>query len=143
MLDTCDGSGAPLSDAERLTGIGRFLRATSIDELPQLINVLKGDISLVGPRPLLTRYLPRYSNNQLRRHDVLPGITGWAQVNGRNAIGWGQKFELDVWYVDNWSLGLDVRIMFMTVARVFRRDGISSAGHATMPEFLGNDDTTV
>lgn len=117
--------------------MGRFLRASSIDELPALWNVLRGELSLVGPRPLLMEYLPRYSPEQARRHDVLPGITGWAQINGRNAIPWKQKFALDVWYVDHWSPWLDLRILLLTVVRVVRRDGITSPGHATMPEFTG------
>jgi lipopolysaccharide/colanic/teichoic acid biosynthesis glycosyltransferase len=133
--------GRPLPDAERLTRLGRFLRATSIDELPQLWNVLRGDVSLVGPRPLLVQYLSRYSPEQARRHDVLPGITGWAQVNGRNAISWEDRFALDVWYVDHWSLALDLKILAMTVARVFQRSGISREGHATMPEFTGSTGT--
>jgi lipopolysaccharide/colanic/teichoic acid biosynthesis glycosyltransferase len=124
-------------DQVRITPVGRFLRATSLDELPQLLNVLKGDMSLVGPRPLLVRYLPRYSQRQRRRHDVLPGLTGWAQVNGRNALSWDQKFEHDVWYVEHWSLALDAKIVAKTVLHVVRRDGISAEGHATMPEFLG------
>jgi lipopolysaccharide/colanic/teichoic acid biosynthesis glycosyltransferase len=139
MLDSVGADGAPLPDAERLTAIGTFLRASSLDELPQLWNVLTGDVSLVGPRPLLMQYLPRYSPEQRRRHDVLPGITGWAQVNGRNAISWEQKFALDVWYVDHWSLALDVKILFMTFARVLSRSGISREGHATMPEFMGSE----
>jgi lipopolysaccharide/colanic/teichoic acid biosynthesis glycosyltransferase len=133
--------GRPLPDAERLTRLGRFLRATSIDELPQLWNVLRGDVSLVGPRPLLVQYLSRYSPEQARRHDVLPGITGWAQVNGRNAISWEDRFALDVWYVDHRSLALDLKILAMTVARVFQRSGISREGHATMPEFTGSTGT--
>lgn len=137
MREATDAEGRPLSDAERLTPVGRWLRATSVDELPQLWNVLRGDISLVGPRPLLVRYLPRYSPEQRRRHDVMPGITGWAQIHGRNAISWEEKFALDVWYVDNWSLALDARILIETVGRVLRRDGVSSDGHATMPEFEG------
>ena len=137
MREAFDADGRPLSDAERLTAVGRWLRATSIDELPQLWNVLRGDISLVGPRPLLVRYLPRYSPEQRRRHDVMPGITGWAQIHGRNAISWEQKFDLDVWYADHWSLALDARILWHTVGRVLRRDGVSSDGHATMPEFEG------
>lgn len=131
--------GRQLADEERLTGLGRFLRATSLDELPQLWNVLRGHLSLVGPRPLLMRYLERYTPEQARRHEVLPGITGWAQVNGRNAISWEEKFALDVWYVDHWSLALDLRILLMTVRRVFRREGISRQGHATMPEFMGKN----
>lgn len=129
--------GRLLSDAERLTGLGRFLRRTSVDELPELINVLRGDMSLVGPRPLLMHYLDRYSREQMRRHEVRPGITGWAQVNGRNAITWEKKFELDIWYVDNRSLGLDLKILWMTVVAVATRRGISAAGNATMPEFVG------
>jgi lipopolysaccharide/colanic/teichoic acid biosynthesis glycosyltransferase len=142
MLNAVDASGRSLPDAERLTGLGRFLRATSLDELPQLWNVLAGDLSLVGPRPLLMQYLPRYSPEQARRHEVLPGITGWAQVNGRNAITWDQKFALDVWYVDNWSLRLDAQILLLTLARVLRRSGISREGHATMPEFMGSGSST-
>lgn len=137
MREATDTSGRPLSDAERLTPVGRWLRATSIDELPQLWNVVRGDLSLVGPRPLLVRYLPRYSPEQRRRHEVMPGITGWAQIHGRNAISWEEKFALDVWYVEHWSLGLDARILLETVGRVLRRDGVSSEGHATMPEFEG------
>ena len=137
-LRTMRAGGPGLSDAERLTRVGRFLRRTSIDELPQLWNVLKGDLSLVGPRPLLMRYLPRYTPEQARRHEVLPGITGWAQVNGRNALSWEEKLRLDVWYVDNWSLGLDLRILARTVAQVFRGSGVSAPGEATMPEFMGS-----
>ena len=129
------GSGP---DAERLTPFGRFLRATSLDELPELLNVLAGDMSLVGPRPLLMQYLPRYSKEQARRHEVLPGITGWAQINGRNALTWEQKFALDVWYVDNRCLALDLAILWRTLRAVLRRQGISAAGAATMPEFLGS-----
>lgn len=125
------------SDAERLTGFGRFLRRTSLDELPELLNVLRGDLSLVGPRPLLMRYLPLYSIRQRRRHEVRPGITGWAQVNGRNAISWERKFEYDVWYVENRSFGLDLKILFLTVLQVLLRKNISAAGDATMPEFKG------
>jgi len=138
MRQALGTDGRPLPDAERLTRLGRFLRATSLDELPQLWNVLRGDLSLVGPRPLLMQYLPRYSPEQARRHQVLPGITGWAQVNGRNAISWEEKFALDVWYVDHWSLWLDVKILLITVWRVVRRDGVSRQGHATMPEFTGS-----
>lgn len=130
--------GPALGDAERLTRAGRMIRAASLDELPQLWNVLRGEISLVGPRPLLMQYLDRYSPEQARRHDVMPGITGWAQINGRNTISWDEKFALDVWYVDNWSLTLDLRILFTTVLRVLRREGISQNGHATMPEFMGS-----
>jgi lipopolysaccharide/colanic/teichoic acid biosynthesis glycosyltransferase len=142
MLERRDATGKLLPDAERLTRVGRMLRATSLDELPQLWNILRGDISLVGPRPLLMEYLPRYSPEQARRHDVMPGITGWAQVNGRNGIDWEKKFEHDVWYVDHWSLWLDIRILFLTIWQVFRRQGISSANHATMPEFMGNRHST-
>ena len=139
MNDARDVWGELLPDAERLTPVGRFLRETSLDELPQLWNVLKGDLSLVGPRPLLVRYLGRYSPEQARRHDVLPGITGWAQVNGRNAISWEEKFRLDVWYVDHWSLALDAKILALTALKVLRRDGIASEGHVTMPEFMGSE----
>jgi lipopolysaccharide/colanic/teichoic acid biosynthesis glycosyltransferase len=134
-----DASGRKLSDAERLTPFGRWLRGTSLDELPELWNVLRGDMSLVGPRPLLMQYLPLYSPRQARRHEVRPGITGWAQVNGRNALTWPQKFELDVWYVENRSLWLDLRILWMTLLVVLRRDGISAQGEATMPPFTGNE----
>ncbi|TAK28227.1 MAG: sugar transferase [Myxococcaceae bacterium] len=137
MREATDPEGRPLSDAERITPVGRWLRATSVDELPQLWNVLRGDLSLVGPRPLLVRYLPRYSPEQRRRHEVMPGITGWAQIHGRNAISWEEKFALDVWYVEHWSLALDARILIETVGRVLKRDGVSSEGHATMPEFEG------
>lgn len=138
MRDACDPAGKPLPDSERLTDFGRWLRATSLDELPELWNVLKGDMSLVGPRPLLMEYLPLYSPEQARRHEVRPGITGWAQVNGRNAISWEEKFALDVWYVDNHSFWLDVKILWMTVKKVVVRDGISAAGEATMPKFSGS-----
>ena len=138
MTDERDASGALLPDAQRLTPFGRFLRASSLDELPELWNVLRGDMSLVGPRPLLIAYLPLYTPEQARRHEVLPGITGWAQVNGRNAISWAEKFALDVWYVDHRSLWLDVRILWMTVRKVLVRDGISAAGEATMPRFEGD-----
>ena len=130
--------GQLLPDAVRLTPFGRFLRATSLDELPELWNVLKGDMSLVGPRPLLMEYLPLYTPEQARRHEVRPGITGWAQVNGRNAISWEDKFKLDVWYVDNQSLWLDIKILWLTVKKVLVRDGISAAGEATMPKFTGS-----
>lgn len=126
-----------LPDAERLTGFGRFLRSTSLDELPALWNVLKGDMSLVGPRPLLMQYVPRYSKEQFRRHEVRPGITGWAQVNGRNAITWEEKFGLDIWYVDNRTMMLDLKIILMTIAAVLVRKDISAQGEATMPEFMG------
>jgi len=137
MTDERDAGGKLLPDAERLTRVGLLLRATSLDELPQLWNVLRGDISLVGPRPLLMEYLPRYSPEQARRHDVMPGITGWAQINGRNALTWEEKFELDVSYVKNWSLGLDALILLKTAVAVLRRQGIANAGHATMPGFKG------
>ena len=137
MTDERDASGALLPDSIRLTPFGRFLRATSLDELPGLLNVLKGDMSLVGPRPLLMEYLPLYSYEQARRHQVRPGITGWAQVNGRNAISWEHKFRLDVWYVDNHSQWLDIKILWMTMKKVLVRDGISAAGEATMPRFTG------
>jgi sugar transferase EpsL len=137
MADTRDAHGILLPDGQRLTALGRFLRAASLDELPQLWNVLKGDMSLVGPRPLLPEYLPRYNTYQHRRHEVRPGISGWAQVNGRNSLTWEQKFDLDVWYVDHCSLGLDAKILWLTLLKVLRRDGISQLGHATMPEFLG------
>ncbi len=137
MTNARDAAGCLLSDAERLTRIGRFLRSTSLDELPELWNVLKGDMSIVGPRPLLMQYLDRYTQQQARRHEVKPGITGWAQVNGRNAISWEEKFRLDVWYVDHWTLALDLRIILMTVLKVMRREGISAVGDATMPEFFG------
>ena len=138
MRDAVDDRGQPLPDAQRLTGFGRFLRASSLDELPELWNVLKGDMSLVGPRPLLPEYLPLYSPHQARRHEVRPGITGWAQVNGRNALSWEEKFALDVWYVDNRSFLLDLKILWATAARVIRRDGISAEGEATMARFTGD-----
>lgn len=137
MLDAVDAEGKPLPDAERLTDFGRFLRSSSLDELPELWNVLRGDMSLVGPRPLLMEYLPLYSPEQARRHDVRPGITGWAQVNGRNAISWDEKFALDLWYVNNRSLWLDMKIIWLTIRKVIRREGISAAGEATMPKFQG------
>lgn len=138
MTDERDASGALLPDAQRLTPFGRFLRGSSLDELPELWNVLRGEMSLVGPRPLLMEYLPLYSPEQARRHELRPGITGWAQVNGRNAISWGDKFALDVWYVDHRSLWMDVRILWMTVRKVLVRDGISAVGEATMPRFEGD-----
>jgi lipopolysaccharide/colanic/teichoic acid biosynthesis glycosyltransferase len=138
MTDARGPDGRLLDDAERLTGFGRFLRSTSLDELPELWNVLKGEMSLVGPRPLLVEYLPLYSPEQARRHEVPPGITGWAQVNGRNAISWEDRFALDVWYVDNRSLWLDLRILALTVSSVLRREGVSAEGHATMPPFTGS-----
>lgn len=137
MRDTRGADGALLSDADRLTAFGRFLRSTSLDELPELWNVLRGEMSVVGPRPLLMEYLPLYSPEQARRHEVRPGITGWAQVNGRNALSWDEKFALDVWYVDNWSMRLDLRILWLTVLKVAGREGISAAGDATMPKFTG------
>ena len=139
MTDERDADGNLLPDADRLTNVGRFVRSTSIDELPQLINVLKGDMALIGPRPLLVQYLPLYSKEQARRHDVRPGITGWAQVNGRNAISWTKKFELDVCYVDHCSFWLDVKIIFLTIKKVFVREGISQEGQATMEFFTGNN----
>ena len=138
MRDAYGADGSPLPDGERMTAFGAWLRASSLDELPELWNVLKGDMSLVGPRPLLMEYLPLYSPEQARRHEVRPGITGWAQVNGRNAISWADKFALDVWYVDHRSLWLDVRILWLTVRKVVVRDGISAAGEATMPRFEGD-----
>jgi lipopolysaccharide/colanic/teichoic acid biosynthesis glycosyltransferase len=138
MRGAATGEAGVHTDAERLTGFGRWLRATSLDELPELWNVLRGDMSLVGPRPLLMRYLPLYTAEQMRRHDVRPGVTGWAQVNGRNALSWEDKFALDVWYVDHRSLLLDLKILARTVAAVFRREGISYENSATMPEFTGS-----
>jgi lipopolysaccharide/colanic/teichoic acid biosynthesis glycosyltransferase len=131
--------GNLLPDAERLTPFGRFLRSTSLDDLPQLFNVLRGEMSLVGPRPLLMQYLKRYTSEQMRRHDVLPGITGWAQIHGRNTLDWEEKFRLDVWYVDNWSFWLDLKILFLTPWKVFKREGISQPGHATAEEFKGSE----
>jgi len=139
MTDERDKNGVLLPDELRLTSIGSLLRSTSLDELPQLWNVLRGEMSIVGPRPLLMQYLPRYNNEQARRHDVTPGITGWAQVNGRNAIDWETKLALDIWYVDHRSMALDSQILWMTLLHVMRRSGISSQGHATMPEFKGNN----
>lgn len=138
MLDAVDAQGNVLPDDVRLTSFGRFLRSTSLDELPELWNVLKGDMSLVGPRPLLMEYLPLYSPEQARRHEARPGVTGWAQINGRNAISWEDKFRLDVWYVDNQSLWLDIRIIFLTIKKVLVRDGISAEGEATMSKFTGS-----
>ena len=137
MSNKRDSQGNLLPDEQRLTSLGKFLRKTSLDEFPELFNVLKGDMSLVGPRPLLMQYLERYTPEQARRHEVKPGITGWAQVNGRNAISWEEKFALDVWYVDNCSLWLDIKILAITIWKVFRREGISAKGEATMPEFMG------
>ena len=138
MRDAIDTDGCPLPDAERLTKLGQFLRSSSIDELPELWNVLKGDMSLVGPRPLLMEYLPLYSREQARRHEVRPGVTGWAQVNGRNAISWDEKFALDVWYVDNRTIWLDFKIIWLTIRKVLKREGISAAGEATMSKFTGS-----
>jgi undecaprenyl phosphate N,N'-diacetylbacillosamine 1-phosphate transferase len=138
MTDERDASGKLLPDAERLTKVGRFVRSTSLDEIPQLINVIKGDMSLIGPRPLLVRYLPLYNETQKRRHEVRPGITGWAQVNGRNAISWDQKFEYDIWYVDNISFSLDIKVLFRTIQKVFKREGINSDTSSTMEPFKGN-----
>lgn len=138
MSDARDPQGNLLPDSQRLTRLGRFLRSSSLDELPEFFHVLAGQMSLVGPRPLLMQYLERYSPEQKRRHDVLPGITGWAQINGRNALTWEDKFRLDVWYVDHWSLGLDVKILLLTLWKVLRREGISQPAHATAEEFMGN-----
>lgn len=138
MRDATDANGTMLPDADRLTPLGRFLRASSLDEVPELWNVVRGDMSMVGPRPLLMEYLPLYSPTQARRHEIRPGVTGWAQINGRNALGWDEKFALDVWYVDNRSLWLDMQILGRTIAKVVRRDGISAAGEATMPRFEGS-----
>lgn len=138
MTDERAADGTLLPDMQRLTRVGRFVRSTSIDELPQLVNVLKGDMALIGPRPLLPQYLPLYSPEQARRHDVRPGITGWAQCHGRNAISWAEKFKLDVWYVDHLSLKTDIRVIFTTIKRVFRREGINESGDATMEPFNGN-----
>lgn len=138
MHDAVDRNGVPLPDEQRLTRFGRLLRSTSLDELPELINIVRGEMSLVGPRPLLMQYLPLYSPDQARRHDVRPGLTGWAQVNGRNALSWEDKFALDTWYVDHRSFVLDLRILWLTVRKVLLRDGISATGEATMPPFTGN-----
>jgi sugar transferase EpsL len=143
MTSKMDESGNLLPDEQRLTRLGKFLRSTSLDELPELFNVLKGDMSLVGPRPLLMQYLDRYTPEQARRHEMKPGITGWAQVNGRNAISWEEKFALDVWYVDNWSLWLDIKILALTVWKVICREGISSPDEATMYEFMGSGDAQI
>ena len=139
MTDTKNNRGEFLSDADRMTSLGRLLRSTSLDELPSLLNVLKGEMSLVGPRPLLMEYLPLYNTEQAKRHYVRPGVTGWAQINGRNAISWEDKFALDVWYVDNQSLFLDLKILLMTIKKVFQRSGISAQGNATMPKFTGSE----
>ncbi|MEE1920018.1 sugar transferase [Pseudomonas asiatica] len=139
MRDAVDANGNPLPDSKRMTAFGSFLRSASLDELPELWNVLKGDMSLVGPRPLLMEYLPLYSTEQYRRHEVRPGVTGWAQVNGRNALSWEEKFRLDVWYVDNQSLWLDLKIIFLTIKKVLARDGISADGEVTMSRFEGTN----
>lgn len=139
MLDAVDKWGEPLPDEERMTSFGQLLRSTSIDELPELINVFKGDMSLVGPRPLLVEYKELYSPEQFRRHEVRPGITGWAQVNGRNTLGWSERFKLDVEYVDNYNIFMDIKILLMTVLKVVKRDGISQEGHVTMEKFNGNN----
>jgi len=137
MRDLYDSDGNLLPDAERLTRFGRFMRSFSLDEIPELFNVLLGDMSLVGPRPLLMSYLPRYSAEQMRRHNVIPGMTGWAQVNGRNALSWPKRLRMDVWYVDNWSFWLDIKILVMTMIKVLKREGISEPGQATVSEFMG------
>lgn len=142
MKDTRDATGVLLQDAQRLSGLGRFLRSFSLDELPELFNVLRGEMSLVGPRPLLVQYLERYSPEQARRHEVLPGVTGWAQVNGRNAITWEDKFRFDVWYVDHWSFWLDLKILGATLWKTLVREGISQPGHATAEEFFGSEGQT-
>ena len=139
MRDAVDKDGNPLPDSERLTPFGKKLRATSLDELPELWNVLKGEMSLVGPRPLLMSYLPLYNDFQFRRHEMRPGVTGWAQVNGRNALSWDEKFAHDIWYIDHYSFWLDMKILFLTVKKVFIKEGISAEGEATMPYFTGND----
>ncbi|WP_371192563.1 sugar transferase [Glaciecola sp. SC05] len=140
MYDESNAQGQSLPDSKRLGRFGRLLRSTSLDELPGLINVIRGDMSLVGPRPLLVEYLTLYSEEQARRHEVRPGITGWAQVNGRNAISWDDKFKLDVWYVDNWSFSLDLKILYLTVKKVFKREGISASGEATISKFTGSEE---
>ena len=140
MTNARDAAGQLLPDSDRLTPLGKFLRSSSLDELPELINVIRGEMSWVGPRPLLMQYLGRYSAEQARRHDVLPGISGWAQVNGRNVLTWEDKFRLDVWYVDHWSFCLDIKILILTVWKVLRREGINQPGHATAEEFMGSTD---
>lgn len=139
MTDQRDEQGRLLPDEQRLPKFGQLLRSTSLDELPELLCVLKGDMSLVGPRPLMMKYLPRYTSQQARRHEMKPGITGWAQINGRNAISWEDRFELDVWYVDNWNIWIDIKILFKTVMSVFQREGITQEGHVTMTEFMGTE----
>ncbi len=138
MMDAYNSTGELLPDSERLTNVGQFLRSTSMDELPEIFNVFSGKMSLVGPRPLLMQYLDRYTPEQARRHDVLPGMAGWAQVNGRNLLSWEDKFHMDVWYVDNWSIGLDIKILGLTFWKVLKREGISQPGHATSEEFMGS-----
>ncbi len=138
MRDAYDSNGVPLPDSQRMTPFGSFLRSSSLDELPELWNVLKGEMSLVGPRPLLMEYLPLYNERQYLRHKVRPGVTGWAQINGRNALGWPEKFELDVWYVENRSIWLDIKIVALTIKKVIKKDGISASGEATMSKFTGN-----
>lgn len=137
MTNECDAKGHLLPDEKRLKAVGKFLRSTSLDELPELYNVLRGEMSLVGPRPLLIEYLPLYTKEQMRRHDVLPGITGWAQINGRNAVSWEDRFQMDQWYVDNQSFGLDFKIIAMTIGTVFKREGVQQEGHVTMSQFTG------
>lgn len=137
MVNLNDGSGNLLPDSDRLTRFGKFLRSTSLDELPEFINILRGDMSLIGPRPLLKQYLPLYNEEQIKRHNVLPGLTGWAQINGRNNLSWSEKFKLDVWYVENWSLMLDIKIFFITIYKVVKRDGINKEGQATIEYFNG------
>lgn len=137
MKDGKDKNGNLLPDSKRLTKFGKILRSTSLDELPEFVNILKGDMSLIGPRPLLIEYLSLYNNEQIKRHNVLPGLTGWAQINGRNAISWSEKFKLDVWYVENWSIKLDIKIFLLTIYKVFKRDGISQEGEVTMTKFNG------
>jgi lipopolysaccharide/colanic/teichoic acid biosynthesis glycosyltransferase len=141
-MDVYDSKGSPLPDDERLPAFGKFLRSTSLDELPELFNVLKGNMSIVGPRPLMTKYLDRYTPEQARRHQVKPGITGWAQVNGRNAVSWEDKFRLDVWYVDNWSLYIDLKIILKSFVLVFKRTGVTQDGRATVDEFMGSGQST-
>lgn len=141
MTNERDADGNFLPDEQRLTALGQFLRKTSLDELPQLWNVLKGDMSFVGPRPLLVEYLDRYTPEQARRHEVKPGITGWVQINGRNAISWEEKFQLDIWYVEHWNLWLDLKILGLTLVKVLKREGISAEGHVTIPKFIGSEST--
>lgn len=139
MKDLKNKNGELLSDEERLTAFGKKLRSSSLDELPEFFNVLKGDMSLIGPRPLLIEYIPLYSKEQMKRHDVLPGLTGWAQINGRNSISWSEKFKLDVWYVENWSIGLDIKIFFLTIYKIFKRDGINQTSNETCEYFNGSN----